>query len=186
MYDINNGTRDCHYVTGAYLSLLYLTYIMTVAPVYYLAASIVLVTFLVTARPYKTAIFNITDPLLILLVVVVYMAVLTSALDIPNAYYTLIEVVVSVAVILQLLYLVAFALYRFFVKTGRLHRIHHKLQAVISRKLKWSTFLEESLPDRLIHAGEYEALLPQPVANWLQRNDRSSESDKELSAQGTY
>ena len=75
------------------------------------------------------------------------------------------------------MYVVGVQVQWFFRKTKLLHRFHRKIRTLISRNLGRNSTSEESLPDRLVNAEQYEALLPQPVADWMDFSSSDSEDD---------
>ena len=175
--DGTNGTRDCRYFAGAFLLVrlaLIIIYAQTTATSYYVVASVALVIMATTiafTQPYKTGVFNTLDIALILLLTIGYITATATALRAVNRFHTVAVFVIAVTILILPVYFLAILIYRLFIKTNLLHQFHRKIRTLISCNLGNNSTSEESLPDRLVNAEQYEALLPEPVADCSDSED---------------
>ncbi len=174
--DGTNGTKDCRYFAGVYFwvrIILLMMYCLITGPVFYSSATLILTivaAMFIVVKPYKTAVFNVTDPLLFFVLIIGNVTVLSTATEISRDKYACLQVIAFVVYVIPLLYLLAVAFHRFFVKTRIVHHTYRKFRSAVSREPTDNIFVEESLPDRLVHEDEYRPLLPGPAANWMQNS----------------
>ena len=181
--DGTNGTYDCRCFAAAYLIVrILLLLLMALNPiiVHYLSlGASLLVAFailVIVIRPYKYLMYNIIDPILILLLALLHVTVMSSSLSFIRARDDgFIDIVISWLLgSLPIIYLLILLLLRLKI----LQKIFQKAKSLMSRFRGPTSELEESLPDRLVHAEEYEALLPDPVASGESDRDEREYSSK--------
>ncbi len=187
--DGTNGTNDCRYFAGVYVWArigFFVIYTLSVGTAAYAVAVLyllVIAALVVIVKPYKIALYNIVDPLLIFTMVAAFTAYLTTAVETAYVYWVLAVAVISVAVSTPILYLAALLFHRLLVQTGMLQRLSRKLRTIVSGEYRLTAGEEESLPDRLVNAELYRG--EELEAEWLQ-GTRSSDSDEDMLIPGSY
>ena len=162
-----NGTRDCRYFAAAYLLvrlLLFVVYTISPAHVYYLMAPAVLIitaVLVAVVQPYITHFYNVLDTVLIIMPAIFYVSVMVQPFIgcNQNSWFLIVpDVLIAIAIIFPLGYLGIFLLY-WVVSTKRIARkISQKIKSLMPASLvRNPTHLEDSLPHRLTHVGEYTA-----------------------------
>ena len=122
-------------------------------------------------QPYKRSVYNVTDSFL-LLSTNIAVSLLTTAISNSENSQSILLALVSVVCVLSflvpLLYAKLLVLYLIFVNNRRWpHIVFQQLKTLSAHCCGRVAHAasEESLPDRLVHAEEYEQLLPEPVAS---------------------
>ena len=161
-----NGTRDCRYFAAVYLFvrvLLYLVYTITLSVFYYLMASAVLMIsalLVAVAQPYRTHFYNVLDIVLIIMPALFYVSLMGQYIGykLNSIFLSIAVVLLAIAIIFPLGYLAIFLLH-WVISTKRIaRRIFRKIKSLMPASLvRNPTHLEDSLPHRLTHAGEYTA-----------------------------
>ena len=159
-----NGTRDCRYFAAVYLLvrlLLFVVYALTLSSIYYLEASILLMLCAISVyvvQPYKVHFYNTFDATLLHGLAICYIsaAILVGRLDNTPIFSV---TVAGTAGTFPFAYIVVFML-RWIISTKRIaHKFFEKIKSLMPASLVGNpTHLEDSLPHRLTHAGEYTAI----------------------------
>ncbi len=159
--DGTNGTRDCRYFAGMYIGvrmLILLIFALCVGVITYTVEIVCLLLFtalLVIVRPHKNDVFNNLDALLIFGVTIVFVAILSTAAITADVYWFTAVVIVYGAAIPIVAYPIVVLSHRIFRQAGVRWHSCYKLRNVVSKLLRLSTSIEESLPDRVVNAGRY-------------------------------
>ena len=183
--DGTNGTRDCRYFAGLYLIVRILLYTGTIIKLllphsFSPLEALLLVGFTASVaviQPYKRSVHNTIDSIILhvlILIVFAYTSVLIAG-SASSQFIGISALVFEISFLLPLLFVTGQAMYWIFTRRW--------LQRTIVRcTMRWCgrivhTNSEESLPDRLVHAEEYAALLPEPVADDNAESPQNSDSE---------
>ena len=177
--DGTNGTRDCRYFAALYLLVRIAMYVgITALPASYrggfydLIAIVILLVFVISIskfQPYKSPSYNLIDSILLSSVIMAYVTLMFHALTASNSLglRSPVNVILDTSLLIPLFYAVGLLLYRVLVSKRWSQTAIQKFKTLLSRccgRVAHSVS-EESLPDRLVHAEEYEQLLPEPAAD---------------------
>ena len=190
-----SGTRDCRYFAGFYLLIriaLIGLYAATRSILYYPLATVILVAFAITfvvLRPYRSTVHNITDSLLILSVVICYSSAMAITFDTAlvksNSFMDMSSVLLFLSGFVPLLYIVVLIVYWLVVRKKLPQKLYHKL---VHRNTpeEQQQLLEDSLPDRIVHAEAYTPLIPAPMSGGEHYSDSESDQGHQHDRDATY
>ena len=182
-----SGTRDCRYFAGLYLFIriaLIGVNAATWSLLYYPLATVILAAFaiiLVVLRPYRSTVHNVTDSFLILSAIIGYSSAM--AIDIDNAlvksdsFLDIAIVMVFLSGLVPLFYIVVLIVYWLVVRKKLPQKLYRKLVHRNTTE-EQQQLLEDSLPDRIVHAEAYAPLIPAAMSGGEHYSD--SESDQGL------
>ena len=190
-----SGTRDCRYFAGLYLLIriaLVGVYALTHTILYYPLATVVLATFAITfavLQPYRSTVHNVTDSLLILSMIICYSSVMACSLNEAylesNSFLDLSLVMVFLSALVPLFYIVALIVYWLVVRKKLPQKLYCKLVHRNTAE-EQQQLLEDSLPDRIVHAEAYTPLIPAPMSGGEHYSDSESDQGHQHDRDATY
>jgi len=165
--DGTNGTRDCRYFAGLQLLVQIAVmgvYIFTRTDFYYPLATVVLAAFTITLilfQPYKSAVHNTINSIQILSMIIGYSSasayIISLAQTVTTTFQVTALVMVCLSCLVPLFYIPGVVLYWFIIRKKVPQKLFYKLMHRQTREL------EDSLPERVVHAEAYAALIPAPM-----------------------
>ena len=188
-----SGTRDCRYFAGLYLLIriaLMGVYAFTRSDFYYPLATVVLTAFAITvvlSQPYKSAIHNAADNFLILSMIFGYASsmsnIIVHAKTKSTLFLTISVVLAFLSALVPLFYIVALVVHWLVVRKKLPQKLFRKL---VHRNTTEEQLLEDSLPDRIVHAEVYTPLIPAPMSGGEHCSDSESDQGHQHDGDATY
>ena len=161
--------------------------------IYYPLATVVLVAFVITfvlLQPYRSTArnVNITDSILILSMVLCYSSIMALSIDIATVHSNLFSqlslVMIYLSALVPLFYIVVLVVYWLVVRKKLPQKLFHKL--VHRNTTEEQQLLEDSLPDRIVHAEAYAALIPAPISGGEHHSGSESNQGLQRITDATY
>ena len=187
-----SGTRDCRYFAGFYLFIrivLMGTYALTLPIFYYPLATVILAVFAIAIdvlQPYRSTVHNITDKFLILSMMTLYSSIMAYFLnDVfvrSNSFFVLSILMICLSGLVPLFYIVVLIVYWLVVRKKLPQKLYRKLVHRNTTEEE-QQLLEDSLPDRIVHAEAYTPLIPSGGEHY---SDRESDQGHQHDRDATY
>ena len=177
-----SGTRDCRYFAGLYLLIriaLMGVFAYTQSILYFPLATVILAAFAITffvLQPYRSTVHNVNDSFLILSMIIGYSSVMANSIDIAfvhsNSFLDLSLTMLYLSGLAPLFHSVLLVVYWLVIRKKLPQMLFHKL--VHSSITEEQQILQESLPERIVHAEAYTALIPAPMSGGECHSDSES------------
>ena len=190
-----SGTHDCRYFAGLYLLIriaLMGAYAFTRSISYYPLATVILTVFAITIvvlRPYRSTVHNIIDSFLILSMIICYSSAMANSIDIAlvksNTLLHIAIVMIYLSALVPLFYIVVLIVYWLVVRKKLPQKLYRKLVHRNTTEEE-QQLLEDSLPDRIVHAEAYTPLIPAPMSGGEHYSDSESDQGHQQDRDATY
>ena len=188
-----SGTRDCRYFAGLYLFIriaLVGVYALSRTILFYPLATVILAAFAITfavLRPNRSTVHNVTDTFLILSMIICYSSVMASSLNDAylksNSFMDISLLMIYLSALVPLFYIVVLIVYWLVVRKKLPQKLFRKL---VHRNTTEEQLLEDSLPDRIVHAEAYTPLIPAPMSGGEHYSDSESDQGHQHDRDATY
>ena len=146
---------------------------------YFPLATVILAAFAITffvLQPYRSTVHNVNDSFLILSMIIGYSSVMANSIDIAfihsNSFLDLSLTMLYLSGLAPLFHSVLLVVYWLVIRKKLPQMLFHKL--VHSSITEEQQMLQESLPERIVHAEAYTALIPAPMSGGECHSDSES------------
>ena len=188
-----SGTRDCRYFAGLYLFIriaLMGVYALNHSILYYPLATVVLAAFAITVvvlQPYRSTVLNVTDSFLILSVIICYSSVMASSLNVVKSvsFLDISLIMIYLSALVPLFYIFILVVYWLVVGKKLPQKLYRKLVHRNTAE-EQQQLLEDSLPDRIVHAEAYTPLIPAAMSGGEHYSDSESDQGHQQDRDATY
>ena len=177
-----DGTRDCRFFAAVYVFMrivLLGTFALTRSGFYYPLATVTLALLGISVaffQPYKSTAHNKIDSFLIFSLVINYTSRMAQLTTYGHQTLQIVSfVMIRSSVLVPFFYVIGLLVYWLVVRKRLPQKLFHKLRCQNSREAEFQS-MEDSLPDRIVHAEAYTSFIPAPILGDSHRHYSDDES----------